>query len=73
MSQMMKYRVQSVIKEQVAQYVAHLGEVDGLGCQGRQPLPPVPVGLGVGGRAPAPRLGPHSVLEVHFGTSQQIS
>ena len=51
--------------EVVAHEVGVLLEVDGLGRQGGQPLPPVPVGLGVGGGPARARLGPHAVLEVH--------
>ena len=43
----------------------HLGQVYGLGSQGRQPLPPVPVGLRVGGWSSSSSLGPNSVLEIH--------
>ena len=51
--------------EVVAHEVGVLLEVDGLRRQGGQPLPPVPVGLGVGGGPARARLGPHAVLEVH--------
>ena len=51
--------------EVVAHEVGVLLEVDGLGRQGRQPLAPVPVRLGVGGGPARARLGPHAVLEVH--------
>ena len=51
--------------EVVAHEVGVLLEVDGLGRQGGQPLPPVPVGLRVGGGSSRAGLGPHAVLEVH--------
>jgi len=46
-----------------------LGQVDGLRRQGSQPLPPVPIGLGVRSRSSTPCLGSNSVLEIHLGDS----
>ena len=51
--------------EVVPHEVGVLLEVDGLCRQSSQPLPPVPVGLRVGGWPARARLGPHAVLEVH--------
>merc|ERR1719188_1905725 len=49
----------------ISHKIGILGQVDGLGSQGRQPLPPVPVGLRVGGWSSSSSLGPNSVLEIH--------
>ena len=54
-----------VCAEVVPHEIGVLLEVDGLCRQGSQPLPPVPVGLRVGGGSSRAGLGPHAVLEVH--------
>jgi len=46
--------------------VGILSEVYGLRGQGGEPLPPVPVRLGVGGWASSTGLGTDSILEIHL-------
>ena len=63
----LKHKTTSILAQDITfDHEAHLGEVDGFRGQGGEPLPPVPVGLGVGGWASSSSLGTDSVLKIHL-------
>ena len=58
--------ISTLAQDIILNHESHLSEVYGLRGQGGEPLPPVPVRLGVGGWASSTSLGTDSVLEIHL-------